>query len=752
MNWNIRHGPTGGNGTYVGDNGLRVEYTSSGKSHYQTGTFAPNCSAINWTTPADDPKDSLSGLWCRAWTAGCESPDPPYGKTLAFLQTIGDNMVLQRAPAKSAVYGIYGPQATSPKDAKVMVTVTSNDGSSYTVPAEIGTVHQAQGDPNYEGCVECPGPYATWKAFLRPTEAGGNYTITANCTGCGGDPKYWSTSITNVTFGDVWHCSGQSNMWLPLGNTFNRNKTLSAILQGGKYRNMRGMIGNSGNGNSVVSNPWMTALAAAQAVTQPLHSDTGLMDFGAACWYFGQTLVDLAVSAGDLTSNGEPVPLGLINTAIGGQRIEEYQVNDTDSGPTHCGGAPSVWNGRLYAKMIMPFVDMTTKGFVWYQGENNMGGVKGSSTARVGYACNQQALVEGWRKAFSATPGTTDPLAPFGIVTLASSGSEGGPNMGAMRQAQTASYGILPNPAMPNTFLAQAYDLDDEWGPGAGPCTGGGYEPGPVWACCQFKCQSCAPYNKTSCDAGTGGRPEICDNACNAALDTEYKMGGIHPRSKLQVGTRLATAYYNTIGGGSKTAFTGPTLSGCSVGAGSDSDTLHIAFNSSLLRGDKLKINPWGTPVTPPVRHAQPIGGSFLFVQTNASQFCMEVEGVENKTSGQPIPDMQTCPTWAGGDGQPVSSDSDLDGGWIRLNFTADNDGTGINVDLSPLNGTAPTAVRYAWGIVNCCDENDPNLYVTHGCIADCPIYSARDGLPANPFKAKIVDGKCECIAPQVCS
>jgi hypothetical protein len=34
--------------------------------------------------------------------------------------------------------------------------------------------------------------------------------------------------------------------------------------------------------------------------------------------------------------------------------------------------------------------------------------------------------------------------------------------MGAMRMAQTASYGFLPNPEMPNTFLAQAYDLDDE--------------------------------------------------------------------------------------------------------------------------------------------------------------------------------------------------------------------------------------------------------------------------------------------------
>ena len=31
--------------------------------------------------------------------------------------------------------------------------------------------------------------------------------------------------------------------------------------------------------------------------------------------------------------------------------------------------------------------------------------------------CEQRTLVEGWRKIFSETPGTTDPLAPFGIVT-----------------------------------------------------------------------------------------------------------------------------------------------------------------------------------------------------------------------------------------------------------------------------------------------------------------------------------------------
>ena len=99
--------------------------------------------------------------------------------------------------------------------------------------------------------------------------------------------------------------------------------------------------------------------------------------------------------------------------------------------------------------------------------------VKGSALAKIGYSCEQLALVTGWRKVWSEVEGTTDPLAPFGIVTLASSGSEGGPDIGAMRLAQTAGYGVLPGPAgsgMENTFVAQAFDTDDPWGPRSGPC------------------------------------------------------------------------------------------------------------------------------------------------------------------------------------------------------------------------------------------------------------------------------------------
>ena len=85
----------------------------------------------------------------------------------------------------------------------------------------------------------------------------------------------------------------------------------------------------------------------------------------------------------------------------------------------------------------------------------------GNSFLHTGYSCLLPVLIRQWRALWSRTPGTTDPLAPFGIVTLAASGSEGGSDLGSMRLAQTAGFGVVPNAAMPSTFLAQALDLDD---------------------------------------------------------------------------------------------------------------------------------------------------------------------------------------------------------------------------------------------------------------------------------------------------
>lgn len=52
--------------------------------------------------------------------------------------------------------------------------------------------------------------------------------------------------------------------------------------------------------------------------------------------------------------------------------------------------------------------------------------------------------------------------------------------------------------------------------------------------------------------------------------------------------------------------------------------------------------------------------------------------------------------------GQPTNAS--LDGGWVSLDIKLSSDGSMVEADLTPLAGKTPTAVRYAWNCINCCD------------------------------------------------
>ncbi len=235
-------------------------------------------------------------------------------------------------------------------------------------------------------------------------------------------------------------------MALPLSNTNSRNISVAAIAAG-KYHNIRIQ---QLNGNMNPDTPW-TPIAEAAAGDASVF-----MQFSGTCYYFGESLTD--------TLGANAPPIGLVHTAWGGSTIQNWISNDTLNSnicSNHSSGQGN--DGGWYESRVRPYSSMTLKGFVWYQGENNMYSTFGNSKLKTGYSCLMPVLVSEWRKLWSSTPGTTDPLAPFGVVTLASSGSEGGQDLGSMRLAQTAGYGVLPNELMPNTFLVQATDLDDPW-------------------------------------------------------------------------------------------------------------------------------------------------------------------------------------------------------------------------------------------------------------------------------------------------
>lgn len=184
--------------------------------------------------------------------------------TFGFSPVLGDWMVLQQAPGAAAV---YGPASTGAS--KVTVTVMSGS-TSYDVVATVGkhATHQPYGYVDPKSGAQLPVVPLTWKALLRPTAAGGDYTITAICEGC---TNTTSATLEHVTFGDMWYCTGQSNMWLPVQYTFSRNQTVAAITQG-KYHNIRGMF--SPSAETPTSGQWKTALQAVQDgnSTKPTYS------------------------------------------------------------------------------------------------------------------------------------------------------------------------------------------------------------------------------------------------------------------------------------------------------------------------------------------------------------------------------------------------------------------------------------------------------------------------------------------------
>ena len=325
----------------------------------------------------------------------------------------------------------------------------------------------------------------------------------------------------------------------------------------------------------------------------------------------------------------------------------------------------------------------------------------GNSLLKFGYSCLMPVLVSEWRALWSRTPGTTDPMAPFGVVTLAASGSEGGADLGSMRLAQTAGYGVLPNAALPNTFLVQALDLDDPWA---------------NQTCSNIKCCAYdfnASYHKTC--AG-------CEGYCNSTTGTSWYMGPIHPRSKKEVGQRLAqtagVAVYGLPG-----AYTGPTLSGCRVDAASN--TVTVTFDASLLGSDSVEVQAY-----PPAYNN--VSSSWLSVLVKPEGFCFQ--GSRGK-----------CFDDGSGSAGPNATDSLSD--WVYVDI-AEASANSITVDLAR-SGGAIFGIRYAMEDNFCCSKYAP----TSGpCdVGSCPLRGKASRLPANPFLARIVGGKCSCIPPQVC-
>ena len=197
-------------------------------------------------------------------------------------------------------------------------------------------------------------------------------------------------------------------------------------------------------------------------------------------------------------------------------------------------------------------------------------------------------------------------------------------------------------------------------------------------------------------------------------------MGPIHPRDKKPVGFRLAQSAGITVYG-LPGAFTGPTISGCRVNAGSN--TVTVTFNAQLLGADAVQVQAY-----PPAYNN--VSASALAVLVDPHGWCFQSSGAH-------------CID----DGTGAAAANETDSGWVYVDV-AEASANSITVDLARAGGEI-YGIRYAMADETCCQHYAPS---SSPCpVGSCPLMGKASRLPANPFMAHIVDGKCKCMPPQVC-
>ncbi|MBC2605232.1 sialate O-acetylesterase [Pelagicoccus albus] len=204
----------------------------------------------------------------------------------------------------------------------------------------------------------------------------------------------------DVLVGEVWFCSGQSNMDKPLGEQKGQKPTLGypEVLKDADLPHLRLFVMPR---HGVVKNEENQMLWK-RCSPETVES----MRFSAAGFHFGEKLhAEL------------DVPIGLIHCAYGGTMIEAWMPDqafqhDEELAPLldqpYFAWVKGVQATELYESMVEPLAPFSLRGFLWYQGEANLMHGDGSI-----YADKMRALIKSWRDAWS------DSEAPFYFAQIA---------------------------------------------------------------------------------------------------------------------------------------------------------------------------------------------------------------------------------------------------------------------------------------------------------------------------------------------
>ncbi len=326
-----------------------------------------------------------------------------------------DNMVLQQGTD----IVVWGKAAPGEEINVSLERKTANEGSAT------GASSKADTDGN-------------WKVKLGKQKAGTGYTLTIKGKN--------TIELKNVAVGEVWVCSGQSNMeW-----SVNAGETPDEVKKGAKNPNLRLFTVQKRTAAAPI-----TDQDDLKHFTKWVESGPDTVGgFSAVAYHFGQKL-----------QKELDVPVGLIHTSWGGTPAEawtslealdaepslkyyadrartaakQFEADKKAPGP----GTPGV----LYNAMIYPLLNFKVKGAIWYQGESNTG-------KAFEYRTLFTTMIEDWRKRFGCE-------LPFMLVQLAPYGNGKG-NSGGVTYAELRDAQLYATKKLPKVGMAVITDVGNE--------------------------------------------------------------------------------------------------------------------------------------------------------------------------------------------------------------------------------------------------------------------------------------------------
>ncbi|MBB3054724.1 sialate O-acetylesterase [Mucilaginibacter gotjawali] len=285
-------------------------------------------------------------------------------------------------------------------------------------------------------------------AIITSSDALGNWKVTVSAAAANTSaqnitikaPGNSTIIISNVLIGDVWICSGQSNMVMPVDTMAPFKGVLNYVseIAAANYPMIRMLTVQEDIEPSPIA-------SLNKPVSWSVCSPVTVGRTSAVAYYFARKLTT--------TLN---VPIGIIVSAVNGSYCQDWAnveaiENDPNVANNYLAGSSGLYNG-----MINPLINLSIKGFAWYQGENNQG-----DPSLPAYTQLNADLVKGWRTKFNQPelPFYYVQLTPFAADYNSTTPPGGNPlsdYLAYFREAQSNM-----RPLLANTGMAVTMDVGD---------------------------------------------------------------------------------------------------------------------------------------------------------------------------------------------------------------------------------------------------------------------------------------------------